>query len=51
MNGVGKVLKTRLIKKFKSVKNIKNTSIEELMTVSGINEKIALNILKTIKNE
>ncbi len=51
VNGVGKVLKTRLIKKFKSVKNIKNTSIEELMTVSGINEKIALNILKTIKNE
>ena len=49
--GVGKVLKTRLIKKFKSVKNIKNTSIEELMTVSGINEKIALNILKTINNE
>tara|TARA_S200000501_G_C20741382_1_gene707478 strand:- start:413 stop:1153 length:741 start_codon:yes stop_codon:yes gene_type:complete len=51
VNGVGKVLKTRIIKKFKSVKNIKNTSIEELMTVSGINEKIALNILKIINNE
>ena len=46
INGVGKILKTRLIKRFKSIRNIKNASIEELMTIHGINEKIANEILK-----
>jgi len=47
INGIGKILKTRLIKRFKSIKNIKNATIDELMTIQGINEKIANEILKT----
>jgi excinuclease ABC subunit C len=39
--GIGQILKNRLIKKFKSVKSIRNATIEDLMTVRGINEKIA----------
>ena len=44
--GIGQILKTRLIKKYKSVKKIKEASLQELMTVRGINEKIANEILK-----
>ena len=44
VDGIGHVLKTRLIKKFKNIKNLKKTSLEELMTVKGINEKIARRI-------
>ncbi len=46
IKGIGKVLKSRLLNKFKSLKNIKITSKEDLMTVEGINEKIALKIIK-----
>ena len=47
--GVGEVLKSRLLKKFKSIKNIKRALKEELMTVDGINERIAKLILKELK--
>ncbi len=42
--GIGKVLKNKLLKKFKNIKNIKFASLEDLMTVEGINEKIAISI-------
>ena len=45
--GVGKILKSRLLIKFKNIKNIEKASIDDLMTVKGINEKIAI----LIKNE
>ena len=45
IHGIGKVLKIRLLKEFKSIKNIKLANLNDLMTVKGINEKIA----KTIK--
>ncbi|MFL2735315.1 MAG: excinuclease ABC subunit UvrC [Gammaproteobacteria bacterium] len=44
--GVGEVLKKRLIRKYKSLKNIKLASKDDLMTVKGINEKIAKQIQK-----
>ena len=47
--GIGEVLKSRLLKKFKSIKNIKHASKEELMTVDGINERIAKLALKELK--
>ena len=47
IKGIGNILKKRLLKKFKSVANIKLASIDDLMTVDGINEKIA----KLITNE
>ena len=46
VKGIGKILKTRLIKKFKNIDNIKQASTKELMTVNGINEKIANKLLK-----
>ncbi|MDG2092896.1 MAG: excinuclease ABC subunit UvrC [SAR86 cluster bacterium] len=45
--GIGQVLKKRLLNKFKNIKSISDASIEDLMTINGINEKIA----KEIKTE
>jgi len=41
IEGIGEVLKKRLLLNFKSIKNIKSANMEELMTVKGINAKIA----------
>ncbi|MAK16588.1 MAG: excinuclease ABC subunit C [Gammaproteobacteria bacterium] len=46
IEGIGKIKKLRLLKGFKNINSIKSASIEELMTIDGINEKIA----KTIKD-
>ena len=49
IKGIGNVLKTRLLKKFKNIKRIRVASIAELMTVRGISEKIAKQIVHKIK--
>ena len=49
IEGIGKVKKHRLIKKFKSVKNIKSASKNDLMLVEGINEKIVMKIKENLK--
>ena len=49
IKGIGNVLKKRLLKKFKSIKNIKGANLADLMTVQGINEKMAKLILKKLK--
>ena len=49
VKGVGKVLKLRLLKKFKSIKNIRVVTLSDLMTVEGINEKIAKLIVEKLK--
>ena len=41
INGVGNIIKKRLLSKYKSIKAIKSANIEDLMTVKGINAKIA----------
>jgi excinuclease ABC subunit C len=41
IEGIGEILKKRLLLNFKSIKNIKSANIEDLMTVKGINAKIA----------
>jgi excinuclease ABC subunit C len=41
IEGIGEILKKRLLLDFKSLKNIKSAKIEDLMTVKGINVKIA----------
>ena len=51
ISGVGKIIKHRLLKKFKNIKNIKLTSKEDLMTVNGISEKIAEDIIFKLKND
>ena len=45
VSGIGPVIKSNLLKKFKNIKNIKSAELEELMTIKGINEKIALEII------
>ena len=49
VKGVGKVLKSRLLQKFKSIKNIRAANLSDLMTVEGINEKIAKLIMEKLK--
>ena len=41
VKGIGKVKKQELLKKFKSVENIKKATIEELMEVKGITKDLA----------
>jgi excinuclease ABC subunit C len=48
IEGIGEVLKKRLLLKFKSLKNIKLANVEDLMTVKGINAKIAYTIKEKI---
>ena len=49
IKGVGKILKTRLLERFKSIQNIRKANLSDLMTVEGINEKIAKLIMKKFK--
>ena len=49
IDGIGEVLKKRLILKYKNIKNIKSENIDDLMTVKGINAKIAKLIKQKIK--
>lgn len=44
IEGIGPARRKALMKHFKDIKKIKNASIEELMEVEGITEKIAANI-------
>ena len=50
IEGIGEVLKKRLLLNFKSLKNIKSANIEDLMTIKGINEKIAKSIRLNFTN-
>ena len=50
ISGIGPVLKRRLLNKYKNIKSISKESIEDLMTLKGINEKIAKEI-KSILNQ
>jgi excinuclease ABC subunit C len=45
INGIGPITKNNLLKKFKNIKNIKAAKLDELMTIKGINEKIANEII------
>ena len=49
ISGIGKRKKENLLKHFKSVKNIKKASLEELMEVDLIGESQALEIIKYFK--
>ncbi len=45
ISGIGPVTKKNLLKEFKNIKNIKAAKMSELMTIKGINEKIANEII------
>ena len=48
IEGIGEVLKKRLLQNFRSLKNIKSANLEDLMTVNGINAKIAKSIKRKL---
>lgn len=50
IQGIGTVLKKRLLQKFKNLKNIKAANKENLMTVEGISEKIANSLLLNLND-
>ena len=51
IKGIGPILKNRLLRKYKSIKNIKSSDIKDLMTVKGINENIAKKIQKKLNDD
>ena len=51
IDGIGKIKKLRLLKHFGSIENIKNTSIEELTKIEGINKDLAEKILDSINKK
>ncbi len=50
IQGIGEVKKMALLKEFGSVEKVKKASIEELMNVKGITEKLAREILEKLNN-
>ena len=44
ISGIGEVKRNLLLKRFKTINNIKNASPEEIMTVKGINKDLAIRI-------
>ena len=49
IEGIGPVMKRRLIKKYKNIKNIKNASSKDLMLVKGVNKKLCERIQQGLK--
>ena len=49
IHGIGQITKKNLLRKYKNIKNIKAAKLEELMTIKGINEKIAKAIISNKK--
>lgn len=50
IDGIGEKKKNALLQKFKSVRKIKEATVEELCEVSGINEELARKILYTLED-
>ena len=50
IKGIGNILKHRLLKRFKNIEKIRSATINDLMTVDGINEKISVDIKKTLND-
>ena len=46
IDGVGEAKAKLIFNKFKTIDNIKNAKIDELIQIKGINEKLALDIIK-----
>ena len=49
ISGIGEAKRNLLLKRFKTVSNIKKASEEEIMTVKGINKELAIKIKKELQ--
>ncbi|TWP29538.1 NAD-dependent DNA ligase LigA [Apibacter muscae] len=48
---IGETIAKKLVKKFKTIENIKNASVEELINTDDIGEKIALSLVEYFSND
>ena len=51
IKGIGEVRKKALLSHFKSIENIKNAKLKELLEVKGMDKKSAGNVIKYFKNQ
>jgi len=49
--GIGKIKKTKLIKKFGSVDNIRKASISEISSITSINSDLAIKIKESLNSK
>jgi excinuclease ABC subunit C len=49
--GVGPTLKKRLLQEFGSLQALKGSSLERLMHVKGVSEKVAMNIYTALNGD
>ena len=49
IKGVGPIIKNRLLKKFKNIKNIRNASVHDLLSVQGVSKKLCEQIQQRLK--
>ena len=49
IEGVGPIIKKRLLKKFKNINNIRNASAHELLSVKGVSKKLFARIQQGLK--
>jgi len=49
IKGVGPIIKNRLLKKFKNIKNIRNASAHDLLSVQGVSKKLCEQIQRGLK--
>ena len=49
ISGIGEAKRNLLLKRFKTVSNIKKASEEEIMTVKGINKELAIKIKQELQ--
>ncbi len=48
IHGIGAIIKKRLLKKFKNIQNIKESTHDELISIKGINTNLAKRIINTL---
>ena len=48
IHGIGALIKKRLLKKFKNIQNIKESTHDELISIKGINTNLAKKIINTL---
>ncbi|MCX6130690.1 MAG: helix-hairpin-helix domain-containing protein, partial [Proteobacteria bacterium] len=51
ISGVGPALKKKLLTEFASLEELRHASLERLQNISGLSEKVALNIFTSLRDE
>ena len=51
IKGIGKIKKLRIINFYGNIKSLKQTNLNELLQIEGINKELAKTIIRKINNE